>query len=373
MDNSYTIIDYLKIRGDITFNESAFNEIDSLIMCQLSYVDFDGLKIEGKKIEEIFNEYIHVHNIKEDLQRLSLISNNIYILQLMASSNRFKGITIYNYVNDINLEQEKQFSAYAAKLGLNDYYIAFKGTDDTIVGWKEDLNMTYTIIPSQTAATKYLNNFYLKYLKRISIFSKLKSKITIRCGGHSKGGNIAIYGATHTNQKMMNNIISVDNFDGPGFDQQIINEIKSTVVYNKVTNYLPSGSVFGMLLNHNTRIRYVNTTINNMMQHSGLYWIVNGSKFDYANDLDESNKKILEDVNSILEELSYKERKELIDQFFDIFSNAGITNINDLSSNKYNTIISSIQGLKSMNEKYRKVVLTLLTYIFKLNTNLPVK
>lgn len=183
------ILDYLDWRGDLTFDAAAFNEVDNLLLAQLVYVDLEGIvpapdtgkKISVKDASRIFFER---HDEKEIMKKVSMTKTAIYVLKKMAETERFRDAQLFGYVNDISLEEQSQFSVVCAVLGDKSVYVAFSGTDDTIVGWRENFNMGYlSETPGQLKAVDYLNRMAGMRMR------------TVRVGGHSKGGNLAVYAA----------------------------------------------------------------------------------------------------------------------------------------------------------------------------------
>ena len=189
------ILDYIKWRGDLTIQNDPFNEIDSLILSRFSYLPFDGI------IEE--NEVVTIRELNERFQKQD--KNNINILwdddinlfPLMGNSKRFGEMKATKYSNKLNIEEELQFSAITILVPDDTIFISYRGTDNTIVGWKEDFNMGFkSHVGAQIDSVKYLEEIADKYPKN-----------NIRIGGHSKGGNLAVYSAVFATEKTKNRII----------------------------------------------------------------------------------------------------------------------------------------------------------------------
>ncbi len=240
------IIDYLKWRGDITFLQVPLNEIDSLILSRISYFPFDNIINENEQI-----------TIKEAYKRFEeggrkgkiLQIDDLDLFPLLAQSKRFGNLVLTDYTNKLDIKQEKQFSAVTIHLLDNLIYVSFRGTDNTLIGWKEDFNMSFSShVPSQKDSKAYLDEIAKKY----------KGDIII--GGHSKGGNLAVYAATFCESKTKKKIIEVYNEDGPGFDKDIIETEEYKQMISKVHTYIPQSSVIGRLLNHQEAYTIVQST-----------------------------------------------------------------------------------------------------------------
>ena len=185
---------------------------------------------------------------------------------VLANSVRFGNLYISDFINKKDVEQEKQFSAITVHLP-NDYiYVAFRGTDNTIVGWREDLNMCFSdTVPSQIDAVNYLNSIAKKYDNE---------NLKIFVGGHSKGGNLAIYAAAFCDLKFQEKIVTVYNNDGPGFSENIVDTEEYRRILPKIQTFMPQTSIIGRLLNHKEKIIILESTQTGIMQHDLYSWQV---------------------------------------------------------------------------------------------------
>ena len=210
------IEDYIKWRGDLTFEQSAFNEVDNLVLSQIAYVDFKNIiPAAGSKEKITLRQAAHDFfdlNDEEELQKVtSFIREAPFFMRIAAESRRFGDIVLSDYADVTDDHEEKQFAAFCAELPDDTYYIAFRGTDDTIIGWKEDFNMGVMMpVPSQLEAVEYVN----------TVMRWKRGKL--RLGGHSKGGNLAIYAAVFAKPSIQRKVVKVYNNDGPGFTKEMI-------------------------------------------------------------------------------------------------------------------------------------------------------
>ena len=192
------VFDYIQWRGDLSLSVDEFNEIDNLILSRFSYFPFDEIIKENevvtiKELSERFKE-------KDNSKMPILWKDDVNLFPAMGQTKRFGEMKATKYVNKINVEQEKQFSAITVIMPDDTIYVSYRGTDNTVVGWKEDLNMTFkSHIPSQIDAVKYLEEVAEKYPNKL------------RIGGHSKGGNLAVYAAAFTNETIKHRIINIYN------------------------------------------------------------------------------------------------------------------------------------------------------------------
>ena len=202
------IFDYLDWR-DISLEKVEFNEIDNLILARLSYFPLDG---SVKENDEITVKEAYLKMKEQGTTGRILQAEDIDLFPKLANSERFGNLKLTGFVNKIDPEAEKQFSAVTILFPDNTIYVAYRGTDNTIVGWKEDFNMSFSdLVASQTESVKYLEKIANKYPEK---------KILV--GGHSKGGNLAIYASVFCKPEIQDRIIEVYNNDGPGFSEKVV-------------------------------------------------------------------------------------------------------------------------------------------------------
>lgn len=209
------ILEYLDWRGDLTLLERPFNEVDNLILAEICYLDFSGFVPAGFQTQQVTlldaaSAYFAAH---PETNMGVLVPDQIPVLvEHAAKTARFGDIRLLGYVNRIDEETQTQFSALTMLLPDGSAYVAFRGTDDTIVGWKEDFNMAFTPeIPAQKYAAEYL--------RQVSAALPFRPLLV---GGHSKGGNLAVYAAVFCGQDVQKRILAVYNNDGPGFYSSLL-------------------------------------------------------------------------------------------------------------------------------------------------------
>ncbi len=206
------IFDYLEWRGDVSFKQDSFNEVDNLVLAQLAYTDFDGCICEKgfTTFQEVYEKYYQIHTKEEILERTSFIAKAPLLMDTMVNSVRFGNIRFKKYINIINGNRNEQMSAVQMWLPDGTVYVAYRGTDDTFIGWKEDLCFSYMEeTEGQRQSLKYLNDCFRK------------TKLKLRVGGHSKGGNFAIYASAFCDNKVQKQIIEIWSNDGPGFMSEV--------------------------------------------------------------------------------------------------------------------------------------------------------
>ena len=337
------ICDYIKWRGDITLEESEFNEIDNLVLSRLSYFPFDELieKNEEATIEELSNRFINAD--KSTMKILWPDDNELF--PLLGQSKRFKDMIVTRYINKINPEKEQQFSATTVLLPDDTIFVSYRGTDSTIIGWKEDFNMCFkSHITSQKEAVQYLNESAEKYPRKI------------RIGGHSKGGNLAVYAAIFTNEDVKAKIENVYNNDGPGFADDITSTKEYKEMIEKVHTYIPQSSVIGRLLNHEEKYTVVKSTQKGIMQHDLYSWQVEGTKVVSLKEVTNGSEFVDKTIKKWLDNVEPEQREIVIDTIFDILNTTEAESMVQIKEKWFKNVGIMLKSYKNLDEDSKKMI-----------------
>lgn len=343
------IIDYLKWRGDLTFNQSPFNEIDNLILSQITYVNFDGI-VPGPQYEEtlplytVCDLFFKIHTEKEINENRTFFRLVPTLMKYAAETERFKNIRLGNYVNRLDTTEQKQFCALYYYLDEQTAYVAYRGTDDSLIGWKEDFNMSFMeSVPSQLEAVSYLNDTAPPYKK-------------LYIGGHSKGGNLAIYASVHCNPRIKENIIHIFNNDGPGFNHQMLAHTDYKAILPKITTIVPQSSIIGMLLEHEEDYIVIKSKQTAFMQHDAMSWETLGTHFVYCEELSKGSQLLDTAIKSWLSELTVSDRELFIETLYHIVTTTGAKTLSDLTRSKLKKINLLLKTYHSMDEATRSML-----------------
>ena len=335
------IIDYLMWRGDIPFSQVPLNEIDSLILSRISYFPFDNL-FQGDEKITIGKAY---QRFKKEKDKTVLQIDDLDLFPVVADCVRYKNLVLQNYINKIDVKQEKQFSAITICLPNNVLYVSFRGTDNTLIGWKEDFNMSFSShVPSQKDSIVYLNEIASKYEGDIIV------------GGHSKGGNLAVYASTFCNSETKERIKEIYNEDGPGFDEDIIQTKEYQEMIKKVHTYIPQSSVIGRLLNHQETYTVVQSTASGIMQHDLYSWQVMGSKFISLEEVTNGSLLVDKTIKDWVREVSPKQRAQFVEVLFEILNSTEATTLEDLSSKKIATARLLVKRYQSIEDENKELI-----------------
>lgn len=323
------ILDYLDWRGDLTFAQSPFNEVDNLLLSQLVYVDLAGIvpgpeSREKIRIAEVSRIFFATHDEQKIMEKVSMTKTAMYVLKKMAESERYKDAMLGGYVNDISLEEQSQFAVVCAYLGDKSLFVAFSGTDDTIVGWRENFNMGYLdATPGQLKAVSYLNQM-------VGI-----GQWRVRVGGHSKGGNLAVYASVHCRPIIKKKIISVYSNDGPGFSQEMVDSEAYQEMIPKIRTIIPESSIVGLLLEHEEEFQVVKSSNIGVGQHDAMSWEVLGTHFVYTDKVTEQSIFIDETMKTWLLELDVNQREIIVEAVFEILDELNIQTVDDFTHLKF--------------------------------------
>ena len=351
------VCEYIKWRGDLSLNQSKFNEIDNLILSRFSYFPFDKIIKENevvtiKELSERFNQ--------QDITKLPILwKNDVDLFPLMGKSKRFGEMLATKYMNIIDVEKEKQFSAITVLMPDNTIFVSYRGTDNTIVGWKEDLNMSFkSHIASQISAKKYLEIIAQEYPDK-----------KIRIGGHSKGGNIAVCAATFTTREIKNRIINVYNNDGPGFCEDVIETPEYQEMIEKVHTYIPQSSVIGRLMNHREKYTVVESVQKGIMQHDLYSWQVLGKEFVTLEEVTNGSVFVDKTIKGWLEDVEPAKREQVIDVVFDILNATDAQTMKELKSNWFSSARIILTSYKNIDNETKDMIWQTLNALFKIAKN----
>ena len=324
-ENMANIMDYLKWRGDLSFAQSPFNEVDNLILSELVYVEFAGIVPSPGKgsitLEEANNAFFATHTDEEINARVSSTKVAAFMMREMAQTNRFGKIKLSAYINDIRVEEQSQFCAMVVELGDGLCNVVYSGTDDTIVGWKEDFNMSFlSETPGQLKAVAYLENV------------AEHTDARLRLMGHSKGGNLAVYAAIHANCGISRRIDIIYSDDGPGFTESMIDLESYRNILPRIHTIIPESSIVGMLFQHEEEYEVVASTGNGAGQHDVMSWEVMGPALVHLNKVNEKAILLDKTLKSWIYGMDEAQRENFVDTLFGILDEADIRTVDDLAN-----------------------------------------
>ena len=352
------IFDYLTWRGDLSLRQAAFNNVDNAILCRVSYIPLDGIVAEKGipiTIAEAADLFFSATGDKKmALKSQVTMKDDIKLLAALADSKRFNQMYLSHYVNKIDLLKQEQFSALTILTGDGSAYIAFRGTDNTLVGWKEDFNMSFlTPIPAQEEAVGYLSD------AAADIAGK------IRIGGHSKGGNLAVYAAAFCGKVMQRRIIGVYNNDGPGFDTKIISSKAYDGISDKVHTFVPQSSIVGMLLEHEEDYTVIHSKQIGLLQHDLYSWEVMRDDFIKLDTVTNSSRFVNQTIKDWIAGMDQNQREQFVGALFEILSATNARTLPQLTSGWFKNSRILIQSLKNIDEPNKQLLSQTISALFQ--------
>jgi len=345
------LLDYVRWRGDLRFEHAKFCEVDNLVLSALSYIDFQGIVTGEDRTERWFEEdcitmkeaakiYFRDHDVEEETPGLLLSNAFVQLFYLMSRSERYSQLKLSHYINHVDEIEEKQFSAITIQLGDKTCFVAFRGTDDTVVGWKEDFNMCLqTPVPAQKEAVQYL-----KWVCK-SVRGKL------RLGGHSKGGNLAVYAAAFSGARIRKRVLEIYNNDGPGFDKRILESEEYKQIQDKIYAYVPQASMIGMLFEHEEGYQIVYSQHKGVFQHDPFTWEIEGPSFVFADELSQGAQILDQTVKDWIFTIDEEQKAVFVESLFQILKNEEVTTLSELSFKKVTAMLKSLNGMDEQTKK----------------------
>lgn len=310
-----TVFDYLRWRGDLTFAQDAFNEVDNLILCIIAYLNFRRFpELRSRDVDKavLMSDIVPRMTAEDEQQGLSP-NNYIPLMKLAAESCRFAPVRLFGYETVRDETREMQLDALSFLLPDGTLFCAFMGTDRSLVGWKENLNLSYMdAVPAQIGAVEYVEDMAWRCPER-----------PVRIGGHSKGGNLAAYAAIHIPEALQARMLDAYNNDGPGFRRDVTDTAEYRRIAAKLHTYIPAASIVGVLLEHTEDYTVVASSSRAIMQHEPLTWGVLGSRFIRQEARSEFGKASDDVVREWLASLSPQEREKFSNALFDMFTQGG--------------------------------------------------
>lgn len=341
-ENYSNIVSYVK-KEMRTFQEHPFTEVDSLVLTWLVYLHF----IKEEAITES-DEGIHIHGIfrAEDFDHLMINvwsrQESMDLLVACLASPRFRQLQLLHYLEDTDPEEKKQFAAITFRLAEDMYYICYRGTDWSLVGWEEDFKMALKDpVPSQLQAERYLQHIIGKYGE--------KQEVRFYVGGHSKGGNLAVYAAAMAPVEVQEKIVAVYSHDGPGFRKNEVESDGFLRIRDRIYKTVPEFSIFGLMFEQEADHKIVHSYERGMMQHNSLFWEIQDGQVVTMEELSSVSTFLRERLNQWLETLDYDSRERFIDIIFDVLRAPGEDSFELLGQDLYKNGKVIMKTIKHMD------------------------
>lgn len=357
------LFDYIAWRGDIPFDKDGPNEVDNFVLCEISYVDynkiFDSYNPDVKISLKCASEGFCKAHTPKSVKKLGAVlpwENIRKLMDRLRDCPRFAGIEISDFTNEINTDTEMQFCAVTYHLNDREMFVSFRGTDDTIVGWKEDFRLVYlNEIPAQKRAAEYLAEVGAKYPNK-----------NIYVGGHSKGGNLAKYSALCADDEILSRVITVYNNDGPGFLPQIVSSERFARIEKKVKNFVPQSSLVGQMFEHRGQRIIVKSNSKGVHQHDMFSWDVKGAHATTLKKFTRSGELNHEIFSTRVNSMTLDERREVIDMFCSIIDNTGAKTLMDISDTRFKSAALMLRSYGKLEKEKKQLIGAALSHLLDL-------
>lgn len=313
------IFDYLTWRGDLTFTQDPPNAVDALIFSTLTYVGY-GETAErppesAASLRRCAEEFFALENPESRVRS----KKDMELLRCAAATARFGHCGLCLYRSVLLPEQETQFAAMTFLLDDGSMFLAYRGTDNSLVGWKEDFNMTFQqTIPAQRLAQEYIRE------------AALAHTAPMRVAGHSKGGNLAVFAAARCSPTVRKRILTVYNNDGPGFTKYMIGDPGYNAIVPRIQTYIPQSSVIGMLLEHEEPFIVIRSKSVGIMQHDPYSWEVEGPHFLPVQEVTESSQFLDATIKNWFAGMTNRERNQLVEVLYGLLTTGEVENAADI-------------------------------------------
>lgn len=361
---AYSIIDYAILNAHKDFTKLPFSKIDGLIFAQLAYLSYDNvvpnLKNRGKGL--LLSEIAETENYEELFPLERTEERNKKLLNVVAYSKRYGKIRVNYYEDIFDIENDTQFCAITFIFPNGDACIAFRGTDSTITGWKENFNMLFTSpVAAQSLSAPYVDR----------VAKKIKGNITLT--GHSKGGNLAIYAGTMCSEFAKNKIIEIQSFDSPGFTRDFIESTEHIETEPKIAKFIPEESMIGLLLNNRDNYRIIKSEGSGILQHDPFLWLIENDDFVNGEKLYMRSQFFDATFNDWVNSSEPTQREKFVEALFDIINSSNEENaltFTEWSDNIKENSSLIYEILKDLDPETRSLILKGLgNLLSKLNKN----
>ena len=341
------ILDYIRWRGDLSFSQDPPNAIDSLIFSYLVYVRFPEESLSQREMTLAETEKT-LSSLEDYRERGN--AHQLELLREAAESNRFGGARLVQFRNQFIPEEDTQFAAAAFLLDDGSLLAAFRGTDNTLVGWKEDFNMCFQeAVPAQRLAVEYVRQLHGLYGRPMHL-----------CG-HSKGGNLAVYAAARSEAKVRRTILQVYNNDGPGFMEHMLSDPGYLEMVPRIHTYVPQSSIIGMLMEHAEPKQVIKSAQVGILQHDVFTWEVVGKELIGVEELTPDSKFVSATIKQWLLGMDLEARNQMVDALFKLLTYGNVERAADIflprNIRQYGKLISTDDNIrKILTEEFGNLI-----------------
>ena len=345
------MLDYIKEFGHVSFEERAFSEIDALVLTELEYLPLEKVVPSDENGENFVTvkeiaEYMQEH--KQELfdeNPMMITQERHEVSQVIADAPRFQSLKFFGVVSVWDKDTTKQFAAVTVEVEPSVRLVVFRGTDETLIGWKEDFLMTYSpLVAAQTDAKEYL-------AKQASLWDG-----DLMISGHSKGGNLAIYAAATQVEDVQLRIVDIFCFDSPGLYRSVLETKGYQNIVPLAMRYIPQDSLVGLMLESEVPYVIVKSNATGAMQHSAMTWEIEDGQFIKMEKLTKNSQLNDQTFKKWTESVSDEELELFWNVFFELLFSVGIDTVNDLYGQFMHYVQEFLKAAGDMDEEKRELL-----------------
>ena len=345
------IVDYLAWRGDLTFDERPFNDVDNVILATFSYLDLTGI-VPGPSggsvgLAEACQSVLDDTEGDVNLRVRSLAKLDPVLLERLAASKRFGSLLVHDCVDLLDEARSLQFAAVQIDVSDTETYVSFRGTDSTLVGWREDFMLSFTVTEAQLRARAYLEE---------AIAQALTRGRRVMVGGHSKGGNLAVYAALTCDEALRPHVFCVWSNDGPGLAPEIMAKSPRSQLGYRYRRIVPAYDMVGIIFEREDDPRIiVKSSVTGAGQHDPLTWQVNAFGMAIEGSLTKESQLIKESIDTWITGIPLVKRARVVDQFFDALEAGGARKMSEVMENRQ-AMTAVLNALGDMDESTKDLL-----------------
>lgn len=342
------LIDYLEKVKELTFDQEPLNILDKVCINEIGYLTYEKW-LTASDLQKTINlhDYAEGKDLNPDYSFM-VTKKRVELAEAMVRSRRFAGLNLSDYRSVLDKEVEKQFAAMIFSLPELDYHqLVFRGTDDSVIGWKEDFQLTYSReIPAHRSDIAFLSEH----------LPNLSGHITV--SGHSKGGNLALYSAVQSSTALREQIAELLLLDSPGLMKPLLENPAYQELKAKMTVIRPQDSVVGVMLYWEQAAQLVASEGIGIAQHNALLWQVDPENRDfiYVDQPTEMSQRLEGTFQEWIEALPNQQLKQVCDLFFDTILDSGIESLDDLGIKTLPKLGQLLQEFSNLTDQQKKVL-----------------
>lgn len=365
------ILDYIQEIQEFSFNEKVLSDLDILALTEMCYLPFRTMISssfdldEGIPISQIGAWIPKFKQIRQETHNWMMISDErLRLVELLAQAPRYQPLILFAHLDDLDISMQKQFAAFSIQLSEKELLIIFRGTDETLIGWKEDFHMTFMpVIPAQKEALTYLQKA-LQHFSHDTVYY---------LAGHSKGGNLALFAASYLEPSLQTQLKTIYCFDAPGLHYTHRKQAGFEQILPKVKSFIPQNAIVGLLFDNPIPHQIVKSSGFIWKQHNTFTWNIKQNHFESFPYVTNFSQQSHEAFNQWINSLKEEELQQFSDTLYDILSHCGIQTLNDIRSDFFKTSQTLLEKSKEIDTKKREMILECIQQFIQIRKNILIE